>query len=423
MIRRPLGRSLVVAVVAAAVLAMPSGAQTAPPTAYSGSSSATGVAVNLFIPGAPLSDSLIDTGGPTAQAAADSLSVGQGYAAFPNPGAIIQVAPGLLVGLLNQGAAGLPPISLPSLPSYPLSVASNDLKPDAAAGAGPYRIEAHSASGTAQGSATAGIDTSALGSASLMTSTASVGPTAKGTVVATATSDVQGLTVALLNIGEIKTSATATLDSDGTVTYASSVEISALKVGGIGVSLDGNLLTTPGPTVSLPLNSVLSGLLATTGVTVTLVPAQQYPDRIVAPAVVVSIPVNAQGVGSGPGSVSLTFGATTATVSGTVPSVDEAPGETSIDDGCCAAAVGSTTGSGTVAGDGSIGAVPSPVASGPVPVVSGGGVAAAKPAAFVGLFDMRSLYLELVGCALAIVVLGQLLRLSGVRRRWTSSAG
>jgi hypothetical protein len=421
-IRRPLGRSLAVAVIFAALLAMPSGAQTAPPTAYSGSSSATGVAVNLFIPGAPLSDSLVDTGGPTAQAAADSLSVGQGYAAFPNPGAIIQVAPGLIVGLVNQGVAGLPPIPLPSLPTYPLSVGSNDLKRDAAAGAGPYRIEAHSASGTAQGSATAGIDTSALGSASLMTSSASVGPTARGTVVATATSDVQGLTVALLNIGEVKTTATATLDAGGTITYSSSVEISALKVGGIGVSLDGNLLTTPGPTVALPLNSVLSNLLAATGVTVTLVPAQQYPDRIVAPAVVVSIPVNAQGVGSGPGSVSLTFGATTATVSGTVPTVDEAPGETSTDDGCCAAVVGTTTGTGTPTGDASIGAVPTPVASGAAPIVSGG-VAAARPAAFVGLFDIRSLYLELVGCALAIVVLGQLLRLSGVRRRWTSSAG
>ena len=66
------------------------------------------------------------------------LSARNGYAAFPDPGPLVISAPGLLTGLLSGGGGGLPPISLPTLPSYPLFVASDPaLHPDSSAGAGP----------------------------------------------------------------------------------------------------------------------------------------------------------------------------------------------------------------------------------------------------------------------------------------------
>src|SRR5712692_9172800 len=73
------------------------GAQTASGSvaAFSGSAAAGGVRVTVNVPGAPLTDTPIDGGGPTAQVVVDSIGTSSGYAAFPDPGQFVLSIPGL----------------------------------------------------------------------------------------------------------------------------------------------------------------------------------------------------------------------------------------------------------------------------------------------------------------------------------------
>jgi hypothetical protein len=134
------------------------------PAAFSGTASALGMELKLQIPGFPATDVPVDAGGPTAQAAADSLGSSTGYAALPDPGQFVTTIPGLVTGLLASGAAGFPPVHLPPLPNYPLFVQSDvNSAPNASFGAGPYQLSAKSAQGSSQASGVGGLQTGILG--------------------------------------------------------------------------------------------------------------------------------------------------------------------------------------------------------------------------------------------------------------------
>jgi hypothetical protein len=389
---------------------------------FAGSASSDGFRTTLTIPGAPVADQLVDLAGPSAQAAADTLGTSTGYAALPYPGSVTTSATGLLTGLLCQGAGGLPPVCLPQLPSYPLQVTSSvNGKHDVSAGAGPYVLTAHSDTSGSNASAVGGVQSGVSGNAGLMTSTASVAPGPDKTVVATATSDIQSITAGPLSIGEIKSIATETLSNDGTITATTSIAITGVAVGGAAVTVDGDGLTTPGPPVPLPINSTLKQLLSASGITVELAPARKLKGRVIAPAVLITMPVDTS-IGIQPGNLSVTFGGATAALSGA--SFGPTTGETKPLDTTTPVVGGTDPAmSPLLPGPPSVSGVtaPGPVQSGASPEIAvpqtqyANPVATAERTALVGLFDIRSLYLAVIACGLGAFSITQLVRYLGVR--------
>src|ERR1700730_17212281 len=171
-----------------------SGALTvAQPPAFSGSAAAGGVRVTITVPGAPGTDTPVDGGGPTAQVAVDSIGTSTGYAAFPDPGQFVVSVPGLVVGVLAGGVGPVPPIALPSPPNYPFFVQSDASNtPEASVGSGPWALSASSESGSSKANATAGLQSGLGGNTALVSSTASLSPSASAGVGAKAITDVQG---------------------------------------------------------------------------------------------------------------------------------------------------------------------------------------------------------------------------------------
>jgi hypothetical protein len=390
---------------------------------FAGSASSDGFRATLTIPGAPVADQLVDLAGPSAQAAADTLGSSTGYAALPYPGSVATSASGLLTGLLCQGAGGLPPICLPHLPPYPLQVTSNaNGKHDVSAGAGPYVLAAHSDTSGSNASAVGGAQSGLSGNAALMTSTASVAPGPDGSVIATATSDIQGITAGPLSIGEIKSIATETLSNDGTITPSASITITGVAVGDAAVTVNGDGLTTPGPPVPLPINGTLKQVLSASGITVELAPARKMKGRVIAPAVVITMPVETS-IGIQPGNLSVTFGGATAALSGssfgpttggtTAPGTTTTPASGTADPGTSSLLPGPPSVTGVIA--------PGPVDTGTSPDLAvpqtqyANPVATAERTALVGLFDIRSLYLAVIACGLGAFSVTQLVRYLGVR--------
>jgi hypothetical protein len=371
--RRLAGAALLLAI----MIAFPVGtrAQTAPTTpapAFSGSAAAVGVRVTVNIPGAPLTDIPFDGGGPTAQVAADSIGASTGYAAFPDPGQFVLTVPGLAVGILASGAAGLPPVKIPSLPNYPFSVATDASgAPEASAGNGPYQISASSQTAQSKAAATAGLNTGLTGNAAMLTSNASLTPTTGGGVVAKAVSDLQGLSIGPLTLGEVKSTATETIDSTGTITPSSSLEISGLRIGGVPIGITPQGLSAGGVTVPLPINSTLNSLLKASGIKMELLPAQQFPGKVLAPALQVTVPFAMPfaipQVGKFSGTVTMIVGSTTAQMSGSAADSGSGSGGTAGSSG----SVGSS-------GSGDSGSVAAPPASGS-PADTSGAPGAASP--------------------------------------------
>src|SRR5215467_5425215 len=116
-----------------AVLAVPGVVWTTPGPAagegtvvFSGTAAASGVQLRMTMPGAPVSDTPIDGGGPTAQVQLDSIGNSTGYASFPDPGGILLTGPTTFTGLLAGGVGPLPPVTFPAPPpDYPFYVQSN----------------------------------------------------------------------------------------------------------------------------------------------------------------------------------------------------------------------------------------------------------------------------------------------------------
>jgi hypothetical protein len=432
-----LSRFLVpIAIIAVSVVNLESTSASTPPPGFSSSASAFAVLIDATLPGAPLTSTPLDSGGPSGQASLNSLGSGTGYAAFPDPGSFIESLPGLGAGLLSTGAAGLPPIKLPPVPDYPFEVTANATKPQDSVGAGAYRISAFTNQNESQGTALTGLQISGAGNTALVTSTSDIKVHGDGSVVATAVSDVQGLTLGPVNIGEIKSTATETLTADGTVTPASSITINAVRIGTLPITVSTNGLNIAGNAVPLPIGGVINKLLKASGITVDTITAQKFKGRIVSPALRITGPLPTKGIGTANGTYTVTLGSATAAITASVPST----GTTGpIGGSGTLPGTGSTGGTGTVGstgGTGSLGgtgAVP-PIAPGTgtvqpqtsppaVAPPSNPNTGALKPAAYLGTFDIRDLYLLLCIVGAGAFLMAQLVRLIGVRGPWTSTNG
>lgn len=390
------------------------------PHAFQATTSAFGSQIAVDLPGAPLTDTPLDSGGPSGEASLDSLGEGTGFASFPDPGHFILSLPGLVAGLLGTGASGLPPVNLPPLPSYPFEVTANSTTPTASTGEGSYSLNATDSPTESSGSASAGLQLDVGLSTARLTSASSITVGPDGTVVATATSDIEGLTVGPVTIGEITSTATETMDATGQVTPASSITIDGARVGTLPVEISTQGLNVAGTTAPLPLSSIIDSVLKAQHITVSVATAQIHAGRVVAPSIEIDGPVPSKGIGTAEGSFTITLGGATAAMQSTTGGGPGVP----------------PSSTGTVAGSGPTG----PSVSGALPpgpgrsvLPRGAGVATVvagttptpevAPAALVGLFDIRSLYLIICAAAVAAFGVGQLTRWIGVRVPWTSTDG
>jgi hypothetical protein len=391
------------------------------PHAFQATSAAVGAEVALNLPGAPLSSTPVDSGGPSGEASLNSLGEGTGYAAFPDPGQFILSLPGLVAGLLSTGAAGLPPVHLPPLPDYPFEVSASSTTPTASAGAGSYALHATNSATESTGSATAGLRLDVGVNTALLTSTSSIAVAFDGTVTATATSDIQGLTIGPVTLGQITSTATETMDTAGNVTPTSSIIIDGARVGTLPVEVSTKGLNIAGTTVPLPLSSILTSALKAEHVTLRVATAQIHDGRVIAPAVEIDGPVPSKGIGTAEGTYTITLGGATAAMQSTI-----SPGTVSSPPPAGGATVAGSgpTGSGGLSGLPPAGSSVVPTTGGPAPDVAGVTTAPnAAPAALIGLFGVRSLYLIVCAAAVAAFGVGQLTRWIGVRVPWTSTDG
>jgi hypothetical protein len=302
---------------------------------FSGSAAASGVRITMKSSNIPFTDTPIDAGGPTAQVVADSGGTSQGYAAVPDPGPIVIGGPGLLAGVLAGGVPGVvPPTKLPQEPpGYPFYVQSDaGAAPEQKLGSGPVRLEASSTPGASQSSARTGLQAGESAHVGLVTSSAQIGPTGS-TVVATATSRIEGFAVGPLTIGAITSVATETLDPSGKLTPSTELRVEGMKVGNVSVGLSPQGFSSGDSTTPVPLNPSLETALKASGITVRVVAAQTYPNRVVAPALEVSVPFDSGPIPGGQykGTMTITLGFATAAMTAgeypnAIPDVTADPG-------------------------------------------------------------------------------------------------
>jgi hypothetical protein len=266
----------------------------------------------------PLTDTPAEGGGPTAQVAVESAGTSQGYAAAPDPGPIVIAGPGLAAGVLGGGVPGIvPPTKVPTPPGYPFSVSSDAAStPEAKFGSGPVQMRASSAPGTSQASASVGLQAPGAANAGLATSVAEITPSA-GLVLAKAVSRAEGLTVGPLTIGSVTSVATETLDGSGKLTPSTQLQVNGMAVNGQSFGLGPQGFGGGGSTIPVPLNPTLESALKASGISVKVVAAQTYPNRVVAPALEVTMPFDSRsipGVGQYKGTMTLTMGFASAAV-------------------------------------------------------------------------------------------------------------
>ena len=409
------------------------------PASFAGSSDAFGVNLTVTIPGGPVTSTPVNSGGPTAQSELTSFGTSLGYAAFPDPGETVISAPTLLQGLLSTGLSGLPPISIPQPPPYPFYAQSEaGTQPSDQVGAGPYSLSTTSSDTGTQSTASGGLQDGLIGNVALVASTSSVKVQSDGSVIAQATSEIQGLKVGPLAIGDVLSTARETASSDGTVTPSTNLVITGVQVGGLPVSLSGTNLNLPGPSVPLPINSTLQSILASSGLTATVVAPQQFNGEVLAPAVELTGPVNDLGAGTGPGTFTLILGGAEAAMQVGAGPPATTPTAASPAASSDSSGAGSTNSDATSTNPVSppISAATGVAASGPTADSPSAGLRLAQPRSAGSLsgrsvdlvsnplgFDIRSLYLVLAAAALITAVAAQLMRSLGVRGPWTSSSG
>ena len=408
------------------------------PASFAGSSDAFGANLTVTVPGGPVTSTPVDSGGPTAQSELTSFGTSLGYAAFPDPGETVISAPTLLQGLLSTGLSGLPPISIPQPPPYPFYAQSEaGTQPSDQVGAGPYSLSTSSNDTGTQSAASGGLQDGLTGNVALVTSTSSVKVQPDGSVLAQATSEIQGLKVGPLAIGDVLSTANETALPDGTVTPSTNLVITGVQVGGLPVSLSGTNLNLPGPSVPLPINPTLRSILASSGLTATVVAPQQHNGEVLAPALELTGPVNDLGAGTGPGTFTLILGGAEAAMQvgagppATTPTASSPADLSGTGSGSSNSDLGSTN---PVSPQ--ISAATGVAAAGPTADSLSAGSRLAQPGSARSLsgrsvdlvsnplgFDIRSLYLVFAAAALIAVVAAQLMRSLGVRGPWTPSSG
>jgi hypothetical protein len=367
----------------------------------------------VISPDAPLSDTLMDVGVPSAQSSVDGLGNSLGYGAAPYPGDTVVAAPGLVASVACSSAQ-----RCDGLPAYPLIAASSyPATPDAKVDGGAFDLRAHSTQNASSGEASAGgsAQSSSVGRLHALTNTTS-DPATDG-VVASATSSADVINVAgVLRVGSVLATAKAELTADGKVKKQSSLSVSGASVGGVTVEITPSGIDVAGQKHTLPSVSPAASALKSAGITVRLIEPSETATGVTSGALVIT---QEQKINGKPSTHTYTFGAaradvvavkappTTGSFGGTTPPVASVPntGGTTAISGTPATAGSTTPGT--------------PSRTTPAPVVQPNTQAIRGLAAFARMWTAQ-LYLILVVAGLVMIGAARLTTTLAVRRTWTS---
>ncbi|MCU1600476.1 MAG: hypothetical protein JWO22_1185 [Frankiales bacterium] len=374
----------------------------------------------VHVPGAPLTDDLVDAGGNRAVARVNSLGTSQTRAAAPHPGDLAISAPGLV--------GGLAPLPVP-LPAYPLVADSSfPSTPASDSSQGPLILTAASTADTSKGAAD--VQPATAGAAGATSHVDIVTSADKAT--ATASTTVHGFSAGPLVIDGLRSTATVTRTVSG-VTRKAELTAAEITVAGTGLTVDSRGITLAGTAIPLTAVAPVVDALKAAGIRLSYVAATETKDSISAPnlAVQLTMPVPPNPALAVP-SVTYTvlLGQASATVHGSAFEDQVGGGSTGgVDPGTTSGSAGSTAG-GTSTGDptgltgtpslpstsGGDGVNPVPPPSVPGTSTSGGSSPQlAQQASVTPVAWSATFYLALAGAAVLVVVVLTLVRYLGVR--------
>lgn len=423
----------------------------AQPSSYEAVASAEGFRVSFGAPGFVAVDTFVDGGGPVSQAVIDGLGNSRAFASLPYPGDLAITGPGLVAGLTG----------LPSPPPYPFYASSSHPTTAEAKVAQPgYELAATSAEQSSKGSTMTGGGSedgkSAIGKTVTVADTSRDASSGAVTAVATGTADLINVG-GVLRIGQVDALAKVTRSPGTEPTREANFTVTGVTIADQAVGFSEAGFTLAGTNTPLPKDNPLLQALAEAKITVQYLARVENPDGVVSPGLVIR---QEQATPGGPTMVfRYVFGrmAASATVSGSPTSIGDAlpPLGTAPSDTAVASPPVSTdtpvdpapstgtdflTASGPEPGPaGSAGSnscstesydsaaatttEPAPAEAAPVAdTPPGNTVQEAAPISGtpMALVDTSSVYLTLVAGATVALLGGTVLRLMGVKLKWTS---
>ena len=373
--------------------------------AFTATAAADGTRMTVTIRNAPLTDSPVDGGGPSAQAQLDSTGTSTAFASAPYPGDTAINLPGTAAGF-----------GVPGVPSYPFFLQSSyPLNPQGSVNQGPYHLTAKSDPQQSQSDALVGADSN--GASAAMHSTASTAVADDGSVTAIAKSVSEALNVGVLRLGSVTSTASLHLKTDGTLERTTSLDITGVSVGGVSVGFGPKGFTVAGTTVPFPNGDQLTSLLAAQKTAISYIQPVNTDHGEVAPALqittVQSIP------GQNPANVVLTVGRASASIQGVAVPKNTPPAESGF--GITAAPPAGDIGGSAPTGSAPVADTPS-VATVAVPraPLSAAPITRVTRRQSIDHLGGSSIYLVVAGGGLLALGLSQAMSQLGVRLRWSS---
>jgi hypothetical protein len=303
----------VVALGAAGVLAVGltgAGSAGADAIRFSASATADGGRLAFLVPGASVSDQIIDGGGPVAQADLDSLGSSRAFASTPYPGELGVIGPGIVASLINA----------PQPPPYPFIAQSrHPSTPEQHVEYGQF-FKLQAKSDETSSSATAATSDFG-GDAKFFASRAEAKVSNTGDeVAAQASNRFEGLVAGPLQIVSVVSSAAVNRSPGSEATRASSLVVTGASINGQAVGFSDKGFVVGANATPLPPSDPLLKALAQAGVTVSYLSPEATPSGVVAPGLrivtVREIPGAARTA-----TLALTLGRASATVEASTESV------------------------------------------------------------------------------------------------------
>lgn len=299
-----------VALLASAALGLSGNAGAAEQLRFSATATADAGRLQFSVPGASVSDQIIDGGGPVAQADLDSLGANRAFASQPYPGELGVIGPGIVASLVGA----------PQPPAYPFIAASRypgDSEQVVEPGPG-YRLAAKSDATSSEATAATG---GAQGENRVFASEAHARVArADDLVSAEATNRFEGITVGPLSIASVTSAATVSRAPNADPERNSSLQVHGVTVNGQPVGFSDKGFVTGETATPLPPSDPFLSAVEQDGVFVTYLKPHQTSSGIVAPGLRITAVRAIPGAGH-TATISLTLGRASASVESSTESI------------------------------------------------------------------------------------------------------
>ncbi len=264
---------------------------------FNGQASADGIRATVALKDYLIVEDFIDGGGPTAQAALDSLGESTAYSSLPYPGATGIAFPGLVSTLSGK-----------SVPSYPFFVMSQNPSSPAVTVKQPgYLMHAESSAERSSAQTEAGATTTSGDEfGSFSTATVDI---VNGIITSVGEARTR-LAAGAFAINGAISKAAITRTPDGKVVKTSSFEASSIRLGTLQIGVtDKGLVAGPQGAPLDPARQI-GDAITQAGVTVKFLPAVETADSVLSSGLEISMERAIPNVGSAKGVVSYIVGRT-----------------------------------------------------------------------------------------------------------------